>query len=238
MKTIKLIAVHFFLLSGVLCLSVSGQGTFQNLNFEAASVSGDSPGQLIPISAGLPGWNGYLTDTSTSVTTPQTQVVYDGISTGGAFISIIDQNEPGVQPLQGSYSVFLFGGGAPSVIAASISQTGLIPVGTQTLLMDAYTANASPVVAIDGQTISMLPVQTFPNYIEYDGNISSFAGQTATLSFTDPPPTSMAPSQFLLDDIQFSPVATPEPSTWALIVMGGMTFGVQQWRKRNKITPT
>ena len=47
-----------------------------------------------------------------------------------------------------------------------------------------------------------------------------------TLSFTDPAPTIGGPSEFELDNISFSPTATPEPNTLALIVMGGAAFAV------------
>jgi hypothetical protein len=93
-------------------LSAQGQDGFQNLNFEAANVSGYSAGSSIPASLALPGWTAYLTDTSTSTVTPESQVVYDGISTGGPVISVIDANS-GFAPLQGNYSVFLFGGALP-----------------------------------------------------------------------------------------------------------------------------
>jgi len=185
---------------------------------------------LRSLSSDLPGWNGSLINTSTIVTTPQTQIVYDGISTGGDGISIIDDNAPGVEPLEGNYSVFLFGGGAPSVVSASISQTGLIPAGTEFLLMDAWTFNASPVVAINGQAINMVALQTFANYTLYGGDISSYMGDTVTLSFTDPAPASDAPSQFLLDNVSFSTTAVPEPSSLALVVMGGLALAVRHWR--------
>jgi hypothetical protein len=210
-------------------LSAQAQGTFQNLNFESASIPSSTPiPSFVPIGEALPAWNAELINTSTSVATPQTQAVYDGVSTGGAVISLIDDNSPYRGPIEGNYSVFLFGGGNPAVISVSISQTGLIPAGTESLLMDAWISpNASPVVAIDGQPVTMFPLQTFANYTLYGGNISSFSGQTATLSFTDPPPAIQEPSQFLLDNISFSPAAVvPEPSPLALTGFGGLLFAL------------
>jgi hypothetical protein len=224
MKTIKC-GILIALTLVVLKAQVEAQGTFQNLNFEAANVTGYPPNSSdVPISSALPGWTGFYGNNQTS------QVWYDGISIGGNMISVIDNNAPGFAPLQGQYSAFLFGGNG---LSASISQTGVIQPGTESILMDAWSYNASPVVAINGQAINMIPLQTFANYTLYGGTVpSADVGPSVTLSFTDPAPTVGGPSEFELDNISFSPTATPEPNTLALIVMGGAAFAVRQWRKR------
>jgi len=159
--------------------------------------------------------------------------VYDGISTGGEGISIIDKNESGFQPLQGNYSVLLFGGGAPSVVSAEITQTGVVPTGTQSLLFEGYVSSTPFVVTLGGQTLNMIPLQSFPNtgsyppYTLYGGNIpSAFDGQSELLTFTEPAPAEMAPSMFELDDISFSPQAVPEPSPFVLSGIGGLLFAL------------
>jgi hypothetical protein len=199
----------------------SAQG-FTNLNFESANVSGYPPGSGdVPISAALPGWSGYYGNNQTS------QVWYDGISIGGAVISIIDNNAPSFAPLQGNYSAFLFGGGGPEGLSASISQTAVIPTGTESLLMDAWSYDASPIVAINGQPISMIPLQTFANYSLYGGTVpAADIGPSVTLSFTDPPPATGGPSMFELDNITFSTQAVPEPSPLALTAVGGLLFAL------------
>jgi hypothetical protein len=223
MKTIKC-GILIALTLVVLKAQVEAQGTFQNLNFEAANITGYPPNSSdVPISSALPGWTGFYGNNQTS------QVWYDGISIGGNMISVIDNNAPGFAPLQGQYSAFLFGGNG---LSASISQTGIIQAGTESILMDAWSYNASPVVAINGQAINMIPLQTFANYTLYGGIVpTSDVGPSVTLSFTDPAPTIGGPSEFELDNISFSPTATPEPNTLALIVMGGAAFAVRQWRK-------
>jgi hypothetical protein len=141
----------------------SAQG-FQNLDFESANISGYSPGsQNVPVSAALPGWAAsFVTGTSTNVAT---QVWYDGISFGGAGISVIDTNAPIFSPLQGKYSAFLFGGayGNTALASAGISQSGLVPTGTESLLIDAYVSGASFIVTLGGQTINMTLLQGFSN---------------------------------------------------------------------------
>jgi hypothetical protein len=208
--------------------SANAQGTFQNLNFESANIAGYPPGSGdVPISAALPGWSGFYGNSPTS------QVSYDGISLGGDVISVIDNQAPSYAPLQGTYSVFLFGGGAPSVISAEITQTGLVPAGTRSLLFDGYVSGAPFVVTLGGQTINMVPLETFPSsgstpaYSLYGGNIpSAFAGQSETLTFTEPAPANSPPSMFELDNISFSPNTVPEPSPLALTGIGALLFAL------------
>jgi hypothetical protein len=209
--------------------SMEAQGTFQNLDFESATIPAstavDSP---VSISEAIPDWNGYFTSGTTTL--PATQAIYDGISTGGGEISIVDSMVySSFAPVQGNYAVILFGGPlvGPVLYSASISQTGTIPPGTESLLMDARSFGGTPIVAINGQPISMAPVQRFPNYTVYGGNISSFAGSIDTLSFTAPAPTISSPTEFFLDDISFSPTAVaPEPDPLILTGIGGVLFAL------------
>ena len=118
--------------------NVCAQG-FVNLDFESATVSGYSPGSSdVPTTSALPGWTAYY---SNSIGTyASAEVWYDTISLGGNIISIVDSKvfSSYFGPIQGRYSAFLFGGGGPDgPISASISQTGLVPVGTESLLFDA-----------------------------------------------------------------------------------------------------
>jgi len=207
-------------------LSINAQGIFQNLNFEAANVSGYSPGNFVPISSALPGWSAYFTSGTT--TYPQTQVNYDGISTGANGISLVDANAG--RPIQGNYSVYLFGGEG---LSASISQTAKIPTGTESRLMDAYLpigASATPTITINGQSINMILLQTISFYTLYGGTVpAADVGPSVTLSFTEPAPLTGGPNIFELDNISFFPNAVPEPSIISLTAIGGLLFGARKW---------
>src|SRR5690242_14985485 len=200
------------LLFAPLAMHAQGTSTFQNLDFESANVAGCSPGQVVPISLAMPGWSANLD-----------QVYYDEESIGGALISVIDSRSlSGLAPLQGSYSVLLFGQGGTFPAPVSISQMGLVPAGTRSVVVDMYWKFATPVVMLGGQTIAMVPIKTFPTYTLYAGDVSSFAGQTATLSFTAPPAAVGSPSIIELDNIIFSRAAVPEPRELPLLMMGGL----------------
>ncbi len=223
-KVVKIIVIVFlFLLSKQFGLSQS----FLNLDFESANLSGYSPGSHnVPINAALLGWNGYFV---TSTTTNQaTQVWYDDLSSGGAAISVNDTNNgfgPAI-PLQGKYSVYLFGGSGN--VSATISQTGSVPVGTKSLLMD-VNQYFGFVVTLGGQTVNMVPLQLFSNYTLYGGDISAYSGQLVQLTITAPPTST--PNAVLLDNIVFSSSAVPEPNTLGLTILGGLLFGFPRWRK-------
>ena len=200
------------------------QGSFQNLDFEAAVIpSGTHPGLGVYISSAFPGWS------------PST-AWYDSVSLGGAAISVIDSSaapywyyQPSLQSfIQGQYSAVLFAGGIVNDTSSSISQTGLVPSGTRSLQAKMSWHNAAPVVTLGGQTVNMVPLQMFPGYTLYGGDISSFAGQVETLSITKPPVYGQVPpSWVLLDDIGFSGQVVPEPGVFGLSALAALLIG---WR--------
>jgi hypothetical protein len=202
--------------------SAHGQ-EFQNLNFEAAIVpAGTQIGGMIPVSDGLTGWAAYFT--TDGVTTPQTQITYDGIGTGGGMISIVDSQV--ATPLQGSYSAYLYSGGTgfgPTIETASISQTGAIPSGTESLVFDAYSL-VTPIVAIDGQSLSLVPLEAISFYTLYGAAIPpADVGPSVTLSFTEPE------ANLELDNIVFSQTAlSPEPKPLILTGIGGLIFALHR----------
>lgn len=204
--------------------SVFAQETFQNLNFEEASP--------VPVAGGysaascLPGWQIFYGSTPVSVI----QFYFNG-DLSGTQVALCT----GAPAIDGNYSVALVGGevqnfgpgGGTTVEAATISQTGLIPAGTQSLLFKAAPQGTGQLtVDIGAQSISFTAVASGPNYTLYGANISAWAGQTAALTFSAP-----GPDPFLdiweLDDISFSPNAVvPEPSPLALTGIGGIVFAL------------
>jgi len=213
---------------------VYGQG-FINLGFEMAHVSGTGP---IPIGTAMPGWTAYegISEAGTySGTVPLTSVFYNWLSTGGPGISVID-GKLGITPLQGNYSVFLFGANdGASSISTTISQTGTVPLGTESLQIEIgnNSIDQAPfAISLGGQTLNMVPLQAYSTYTLYGCNISD-AGQLANLNVTAlPSPSGGTPSMLLLDNITFSQFAVvPEPGTWVLIGTG-MAM-VVLFRRRN-----
>ncbi len=108
-------------------LSALAQGTFQNLDFEQANPVFVNPynGTVTAVSA-LPDWTADIGGV------PQTEILQNGLSTGAPEVVLLTASSP-VPPLDGDYSVLLTGSSA----SASISQTGEIAFGTQSLFFDA-----------------------------------------------------------------------------------------------------
>src|SRR5208282_6540402 len=109
---------------------------------------------------------------------------------------------------------------------AGISQTGLIPSGTQSLLFESQIAPVpfGPLnILIGTQSVPYVEVGTGPNYIVYGANISAWAGQSEELTFSDPNDS----GGWEIDDISFSPTAVaPEPSPLVLTGIGGLLFAI------------
>ena len=215
---------HSLFLSLVLALFSCGAEaqSFQNLNFEGAWNNGT-----------IPGW------TAASTPYPNPETSYVDFNTGDIDVSVVSiVNSAWAYPgtvIQGNQSLLMattrFGIG-------SISQTGTIPVGTQSLTLLARDPwgeseqingqnvfpvyNPSPLtVSFNGNDLVLDAVSstTYGNggpVIEYTANVSQFAGMTGSLMIqADAFPASdnlnLAPGEGWaeIDNIQFSDLPAP-----------------------------
>jgi hypothetical protein len=210
--------------------SAFSQGTFQNLDFEQANpvVVVGSPyyPYEVTVASALPYW------TVTYGTVQQTQMLFDDMSLGAPSVDLLGAGDVySPAPIDGNYSVFLQGSGDGT--SASISQTGLIPFGTQSLLFEAQGNYGSPPgpleVLIGTQSVPFSALGGGPNYTLYGADISAWAGETEQLTFSA---VENIPQEnnWEIDDISFSPTAVPEPSTLALVLTGGVAFGARRFR--------
>ena len=210
----------------VLGIHAHAQGTFQNLNFEQANPVSAGNGLYTTASA-LPGWSVYYGTVS------QPQLGENLVPLSTTTVSLWTAAGPvgagGGDNLDGNYSVFMLGGevmneGGLTPESASISQTALIPAGTQALLFKAQQDGPGPLdVDIGTQNVSLTAVGIGPNYLIYGANISAWAGQTEELTFLAPA-SATEQSGWVIDDISFSPNAVPEPTSFTLIGIGGLVF--------------
>jgi hypothetical protein len=200
-------------------------GGFVNLDFEDATIAPTPPGgfgSFADPAQAFPGW---------TVGGGPTSVSYNDLSLGGPAISLMGPdfpNGPGFTPLQGSYSVFLqyFEAESPP----TLSQTGLVPSGAQSLnFLDPNLGNPSigVVVSLNGIDISLASIGGG----RLGGNLpAGIAGTSALLMFTT---TTGHPDMdgAYIDDIQFSPSIVPEPSAFAIFALGALSLGFRRWRK-------
>ena len=202
--------------------SASGQN-FTNLNFESAKIVSDPAygPYIVYASDAIPGW-------TLGNNTGGNDIPYNTISLGApsvALFSIPLLHEPvpdgSSPPLDGRFSIDLYGGvpgGGNSIVGVSISQTGLIPVGTESIFFIAQAGGIGDLlVSLGGQNIPFTAISTEPDYTLYGGDVSTFAGQVEPLTFTAPGGVG---DYWELDDIQFSSSPVPEPGVLGLFGIG------------------
>ncbi len=201
-------------LFGIVLVFSGGQAGFSqgfvNLNFEHPILP-LTPNEFsaVPITNALPGWTGYLNGSRVD------RVVFNGLSIGGEQISLHNSN--GFPPIQGRYSVILQGSTGAGPRSAAVGQTGQIPADALSLI---FWGGISQ-VSFNGQIIPHMAIGGGVNYTIYAGDISAFSGQTGELLFT------AFPNEFrILDNIQFSTEAIPEPSEFALTGIGALLFAI------------
>jgi len=217
--------LQIVILAAAFSCSVSGQSTFQNLDFEQANpvIVVGSPYYPYDVTAAsaLPYW------TVTIGGVQQSQITENDPSTGAPWVMLCGPDSSfGFPPIDGNYSVLLQGSGVSSV--PSISQTGLIPAGTQSLLFEGKPGLGALDVLIGTQIVSFSAIGGGANYTLYGADISAWAGDTEQLTFTALESDS-GMNNWEIDDISFSPNAVPEPSPLALTGIGGLLFAL--WRR-------
>jgi len=199
------------------CAGVSSAAAFANLDFEQAQIQNISGtgGLFIQPGPALPDWTPKEDNNPVSQfpTASFPQVTYIELVSDNVF-----EHTSGSSPIQGNFSVELsaYAGGTPGQSqSASISQTGDVPAGTQTIHflvrdpsggVDAST----PTVTLNSTPIPIVPLSNNAGIIEYAGDVSLFAGTSPTLTFAA---IASGPIQnvYDLDSISFSTVAIPEP---------------------------
>jgi hypothetical protein len=238
MKIEKLIAKSAIIL--LAALSAQAQGTFQDLNFEQANpvaVGNPYPAYYVTAASALPGWTVYIG------TVQQTDVLQNFSTTGAVAVEIFGPNLPATssQPgsLDGNYSAFLEGGfGNPSgtLYSASIAQTGMVPVGSQSMQFEVWQSLPyNSAVSFNGNNLTPVVLGTTATYTIYGVDMAPYAGQTGQLEFTSTAPIGPGLTQFGVDDIAFSTNSVvPEPNILVLSAIGGLLFGVRKWFARRR----
>lgn len=199
----------------ILISSAQGQGTvtFQNLDFEQASIPNVPAGQIgadVATIAGAPGWTVYAHSDGLSEST----MLHNNLSLGSAAVAILGPSWSSSGILQGSYMLLLQASWPGMAVKPAIAQTGTIPATAGSVLYSSKTLHGMPSVSFAGQTlpVSILGGSQESGYT-LSADLSAFAGQTGELRFF---------GDGYLDDIRFSSV--PEPSAGGLLALGGILF--------------
>jgi hypothetical protein len=199
-----------FIVILLVAISIQAFGAFQNMDFESASIAGYVPGSpLVPIDKALPGWKAFYGND------PANTVFYDNWSLGSGVISVNDTNMLlGFVPLDGYYSIGIEG----FTGSASIAQTGQIPSDSLSVIFLFRNKQVGYFdVSFNGVMLPYSVIWSEPGFDICAADISSYAGQTGELRFTE-----SYGGRAIIDDIQFSTQAVPEPGTFVLSVFGSL----------------
>jgi hypothetical protein len=199
----------FFMVAVSLALTRSGLGQgFINLNFEQSTIvtSYPSGGGWDTGTANVPGWawtpGGIFGNGDSNI------MGYNDFALSAAAVDLegADFGYP-YSAIEGNYSIFMQGGSYNGAGGSTISQTGQIPLDAKSIIY--WGGNFQ--VSFDGQLLSFNRINNFQNYAVWDADISAYAGQTGELLFT-----CADYNAGMLDNIQFSSLPVPEPSTFSL----------------------
>lgn len=212
----------------VILLSVVQSGStqgFVNLDFEDATVS-PTPvngfGGSVDPALAFPGWT-----VGNSLGGTLNFVLYNNETLGSPALDLIGPyfpNGTGHTPLQGSYSALLQYSSIPSLGLPTLSQTGLVPFGTQSISFLVGTGLTGAAVTMNGVNIPLVPISGG----RLAGDIAPFAGSIAQLRFSTS--TNRGDNFAYFDDIQFSAMSIPEPGAIAFATLGASLLGFRRWR--------
>jgi hypothetical protein len=222
MKVYKIV-LSFWISFACATFLLRAQGTFQNLNFESATIIPDPGGPYYPYSIttanALPGWSVFYG------TTQQTEITYNDPALGSTWVTLLATNR---LVIAGNFSVILQGGLTET--DASIRQTSFVPVTAESIRFKAQPGLGSLLLSLGGQNIPFFALSTGSNYTLYGGDITAFAGQTELLTFSAI--DIGGGNNWTIDDIQFSNSGVPEPGVFALSALGALLLGWRVLRRR------
>src|ERR1044071_4026702 len=116
--------------------------------------------------------------------------------------------------------------------AASICQTGVVPATARSMVFEARPDIGFLSVLVDGASVPYSTLSNSPNYTLFGADVSKFAGQTVELNFSVTRQSGTPKSSWILDSIQFSDLAIPEPRAIPLLLLGGATLWARHRRQK------
>jgi hypothetical protein len=244
MVNVRKVMLRTFIALGCFAASFSFAQGFVNLDFESAQLPVIPAGQFggyVQVTDALPGWQVFHGVSNS----PVNNVLHNNATIGTINASIFGPNYTVRTIIEGQFMPFLQAGN-PGVVGFSnrsvtIEQSGLVPAFAQSLQFKVGWYNEIGVgfdtnfsVSLNGQTLPLVSLGSTPTYATYGVDVTSFSGQVSDLRFTSFGTPSRPDNWVAVDSFVFSPVAVPEPSTWALFALGSTLFWCAVLRRKIK----
>jgi hypothetical protein len=172
----------------------------------------------------MPGW--------TAVVGPyeESTVPYNVLSLGAPAITLqgvraISPFGTQVPTIEGDYSLFLQASYPGADVVPYVCQKGRLSSDTRTLTFKTSDGGTGLDVFFDvlfnDTELSTTRLAVTDDYELWGADLSDFSGDYGELKFR---------GQGELDDIQFSPLEVPEPTTWSILLLGGVVMA--RFRRR------
>ena len=237
--------------AGIIVMSGKAQ-EFQNLDFESAL--GSPINNVVNGFYNLPGWSVNTVGDQSGASSGgvfYNSSILDGtdayiVPVGGYDVLPGSDGHygsvPSFGPLDGDQSLALYVSGYNAPASISISQTGTIPNAQSSIsfLLGFFNTYDLPFsqnplsyfsLSINNQNVPLVVTSVNGQVLTVAGNISQWAGQTVALSIADTVAIEQGEAFGVIDDVAFSPVAVPEPTTLAWGGFGGLLSLVAFHRK-------
>jgi hypothetical protein len=178
-----------------------------NLDFEQSTILSTSPTFWAPDSgtANVLGWNASASYGLVANYSRGTVLNYNSEPLDSAGVSLVgtDYSRPAIQ---GQYSIWMTSGTEyVHGESAAIWQIGQIPATAKSITYWGLWYDSFE-ISFNAHVLSFNTIHTDANYSVFGADISAYAGQTGELLFA------ANPGYGMIDNIQFSPSAIPEPS--------------------------
>lgn len=200
---------------------------FDNLDFENATVQSNDPVfGFLSWDTAVPSWaHGGGSDSG---------IVYLGLHHVGLtpWYQLVDTGTQGMAPLQGSYSLAFANGHADAQseqsgwIESFIAQSGLVGTNARSVRFQTIGQVEMKVNGV-AQTLHALGGNA------YAVDITAYAGQIVELGFVNKSAALHDP--VILDAITVSTTAVPEPSNWAMLLVGLGIAGLHARRQAVRV---
>jgi hypothetical protein len=205
---------HLFLACCAVTLSCAGQSSFQNLGFEEAKLVWPDYANpyMVLAEEAIVGW-----DIGWHI------AYYNTVALDWDMVTLHDKQSQFAPVIFGNYSL-LFQLSSDGKTAPAISQVGGVPELSLSLRFTsrAFFYNNHFDVTFNGTELPVQFISSSNDGTLWGADVSGFAGQTGELKFQ---------GVGVLDGIEFSPVAIPEPGESLLVLLGG---GVMMGNRRRR----